>query len=302
MTDDHTPEELSTINERTPASWLGLYVRGLAMGVAELIPGVSGGTIAFVSGIYDEFLTSLAGLRPQALQVLFSSGLVTFWRQTNLNFLLVLAAGMATSVFLLAHMLSVWLETYPPVLWGFFFGLIAASVISLSRGLGYLHLVWVMAGLLVGIAMSWLSPGEQVLPPWGYFVGGMLAITAWMLPAVSGSYVLVLLGLYGSVLTAIAEFDWVILSLLGAGMITGLLVFSRGLAWLMKHFERSLIALLSGLLAGSLVRIWPWRSEDLLLLPDSYTLTSGLPAYEMATIVSICMGAVCVVLLAKMEK
>lgn len=269
------------------AGWLGVLARGMAMGVAELVPGISGGTIAFVTGIYEELVGTLAGLRPTSLAVLWRDGPAAFWRGHNLNFLLVLGLGMVLAVVVFARLLGHLLDTAAPAVWAFFFGLIAASVVYLARPRRPATLAgYGLAGLLLAVLLLQLSVRTGPAPLWMFFVGGALAVSAWLLPAVSGSFLLLALGLYEPVLRAFNAGEWLIPLVLAAGCGVGLLAFSRVLFWLMSRYREPLLALLTGFMAGSLPRLWPWQQGELLLLPQSYAQLTGEPALALPALVA----------------
>lgn len=289
---------------RRAGAWLALYLRGAVMGVAELVPGVSGGTIAFVTGIYDELVNTLAGLRPAALVELRRGvpGMVEIWRSHNLTFLLVLGLGMVTSVVLLAQLLALALDTIRPVIWGFFLGLIALSVWMLGRRLDRRSLLTAAPlGVLLGMLLSLIEPfsGQEALPV--FFLAGAVAVSAWLLPAISGSFVLLTLGLYEPVVRALASPGWDVLGVFLAGCVTGLLLFSKVLAWALDRWRSPLLALLTGFMIGASLTLWPWQWEGALLAPAAYAVASGEPAYLALTFASALAGAVVIWLLAKLE-
>jgi len=289
---------------RRAAAWLGVYVRGMVMGIAELVPGVSGGTIAFVTGIYDELVNTLAGLRPAALLELRRglAGAVAVWRSHNLTFLLVLGLGMVTSVLLFAQLLTLALATIRPVVWGFFLGLIALSVWMLGRRLDTGSLLAAApVGALLGALLTVVEPlaGYQSLPV--FFVAGAIAVSAWILPAISGSFVLLTLGLYEPVIRAVASPGWDVLGVFLAGCLTGLLLFSKGLAYVLDHWRSPLLSLLTGFMVGASLALWPWQWAGALQGPGSYTALSGEPAYLVPTLLAALAGAIVIWLLAKLE-
>jgi putative membrane protein len=244
--------------------WAGLYLRGAAMGVAELVPGVSGGTIAFITGIYVELLETIQRIGPGLLGPIRAGDFRGVWRAGNFGFIVALGAGMATSVFGLAVGVSWLLATHPLPLWGFFFGLILASTWLIARAVR----PWTVergalmgVGIALGIAMAFLAPMTAPSGMGFVFLGGAIAICAWILPGVSGSYVLLLLGLYPTVVAGVAARDIGLLAVLGAGCAVGLLSFSRGLAALLRRAYRGTLATLTGVMAGSVLRLWPWRIE-----------------------------------------
>lgn len=255
--------------------WLGIFLRGLAMGVAEVVPGVSGGTIAFVSGIYDELVQTLASFRPRSAILLISNGR-QFWQRHNLSFLLILALGMVAGVGLFAGLMKVWLATARPVVWAFFFGVICASTLVLGRSCERRRLLGYGGfGLLFGLLLVTLEPADAAGAPWQFFLAGALAVCAWLLPAISGSYLLLVLGLYEAVLLALTELDFVVLGSLALGCAVGLMSFANLLAWLMTRHREPLLCLLTGFMAGSLVRLWPWSLEGELHLPGTFLRLSG---------------------------
>ncbi len=254
------------------------------MGVAELVPGISGGTIAFVTGIYAELVGTLARFGPRSVPLLAQPQ--RFWQHHNLTFLSSLALGMGIGVVALAPVVRFLLTTAAPLLWSFFFGLICASVILIGRSRSRVALLsYGSLGLLLGLAFL-LLPIAQIEASWlTLFIGGAIAVCAWILPAVSGSFVLLLLGLYDDVIVAITEFDLVLLSAIALGCAAGLALFVRLLSWLLKYHEDRLLALLTGFMAMALAKLWPWqnaqaqRTIDALLSPEEYALLTGQTDY-----------------------
>ena len=247
------------VRRTTVGQHAALFARGVAMGLAEVVPGVSGGTIAFITGIYDELVASLASLS-SALST-WRSGWAAFARRHNLPFLAVLTAGMATGAVGLAHVILTLLETQPGLVAGFFFGLIAASVVHVGTSSSWRWLATLgVVGLGLGLLMGFFADSGTALDtaPATVFVGGALAATAWILPGVSGAFVLLLLGLYKPMLAAFTAFDLALLAPFAAGLAIGLLAFSKLLAWLLAKGRRAVLALLTGFMAGSLTELWPW--------------------------------------------
>lgn len=287
---------------RSLLAWLAVGVRGMAMGIAELVPGVSGGTIAFVTGIYEELIGSLARLRPASLALLWRRGWRCFWQTHNLTFLTVLAAGMAASVLLFARVLGYLLDTVPNLVWAFFFGLIAASVVHIGRHRSRQRLlVYGVLGLAVALAVLQLDVRDGPAPLWMFFFGGMVAVSAWLLPAVSGSFLLLALGLYEPVLRAFNAGDWPIPLTLAAGCAVGLLLFSSFLNWLMSRLRESVLALLTGFMAGSLPRLWPWQDGGVLLSPSGYESVTGHAALVVPVLAVVLLGVVALWSLSRLE-
>ena len=260
----------------------GVCLRGLAMGMAEVAPGVSGGTIALVTGIYDELVGTLARLSPPSFGVL-RNGLPAFWRHHNLTFLVALGAGMAVGLVAMAEFLVWLLATRPSLAWSFLFGLmvVATCGVALQSKPSWLLALGV-PGLGIGVliaAGSGVPEVEGSVRLWALFGGGALAATAWIVPGVSGAFVLVLLGLYAPVLAAVHERNLGELAALAGGMVVGLMLSSRLLARLLATRRPAVLGLVTGLMAGSLLKLWPWRSEGAAALP---TTSEPLLAMTMA--------------------
>jgi putative membrane protein len=282
--------ERAAKSDRTLGGWVGIYLRGVAMGIAEIVPGISGGTIAFVSGIYEELVSSLATFSPKSVVWLFTDP-KRFWQHHNGNFLMYLALGMGTSVILFAKLMSSAIATAPTLVWGFFFGLIMASVIEIGRTrkfalLGTLGVLGVGLGFLVS-RLTAVSSDPQL---WMYFAGGALAVCAWLLPAISGSFVLLLLGLYTSVLAAVSVLDFSILPVFLLGCVTGLALFSRLLAYLMRHYAEPILSFLTGFMAGALVKLWPWQIEGELMFASAWGEATGMTPWPWLTWVVMVAG------------
>ena len=250
----------------------GVCLRGLVMGMAEAAPGVSGGTIALVTGIYDELVGTIAKLSPPSFGLL-RNGLKAFWQHHNLTFLVALGAGMAAGLLAMAELLVWVLATRPALAWSFLFGLmvVATGGVALqSRPL------WLLALGVPGLLLGLLIASGSGLPEvggsarlWALFGGGTLAATAWIVPGVSGAFVLVLLGLYAPVLAAVHERNLGDLAVLAAGMAVGLMLTSRLLTRLLATRRQAVLGFVTGLMAGSLVRLWPWRSEGTVVFPPA---------------------------------
>lgn len=248
---------------RTTATNMLLFLKGLAMGAADVVPGISGGTVAFITGIYIELVATIKSFDITALKLLNSDGLRAAWHHINGNFLVVLLAGILTSVFSLAQIMHYLLLEHGVPLWSFFSGLIIGSVILLLRqnppakiSEKLLFVVGVLIAYGISIAPSVVLEGSVMT----MFFAGAIALCAMILPGISGSFILVLLGLYPVFISAIANLEIDILVAFSAGGIIGLMLFSRFLSWLLANFQSAVIALMCGFLVGSLSIIWPWKS------------------------------------------
>ena len=241
---------------------LGVYLRGLMMGAADIVPGVSGGTVAFITGIYDTLLASIRAFDLEFVARLWRLQFRSAWEHVNGRFLLALLAGIATSIFSLARLISWLLDNYPVPLWAFFFGLILASAVVLLREVeswdGARVLV-LLAGVAAAGAIALAPPASLQLGMAGVFLAGFLAICAMILPGISGSFILVLLGMYGTVLAAVKSLEVVFILVFALGAGVGLLCFSRLLHWLLQRYHQATMATLTGFLFGSLAVVWPWK-------------------------------------------
>ena len=240
----------------------GIFLRGLLMGAADIVPGVSGGTVAFITGIYDQLLDSLRAVDLEFLARLSRLDIAGAWQHINGRFLLALLLGIATSIFSLAQLVSWVLEHHPVPLWAFFFGLILASALVLLREVDNWSVSKVLCLLSAGavavcIALSPVMSLEMGLA--GVFLAGFLAVCAMILPGISGSFILVLLGMYSTTLVALKSLDLVFILVFVIGAGCGLLCFSRLLHWLLLRFHQGTMAVLTGFLFGSLMVVWPWK-------------------------------------------
>jgi len=249
-------------NTRKPIDYLWIVLKGMAMGAADVVPGVSGGTIAFISGIYQELVETIARLRPSFLLVLKNEGIKAFWKASNASFLLALLSGIALSIASLAKGISWLLEHQPILVWSFFFGLMLASCWHIYRSIGLwkksLYL-WLFLGTIMAGSINFLPEGAASSSMLYLFLSGALASVAMILPGISGAFILVLLGSYATVLTGVHERNITIVGVVGLGAVTGLLSFSSLLKWMLTRFQHQTLALLVGFMLGALPKIWPWK-------------------------------------------
>lgn len=250
-------------SNRTFKDYLLILLKGMCMGAADVVPGVSGGTIAFITGIYDEWLNSLKRCTPAVLLMLKRDGLVKTWQYINGNFLVALFGGILISLKTFAAVVLVAMEAYPIMVWAFFSGLVAASIYLLvreQRGWGVAEIVGLLGGIAFILAVSYMAPSQLPGYGWVLFLGGFVAICAMILPGISGSFILLLVGLYPVFLQAIHNLEVTKLLWFGAGCICGLIVFSRFLLWLLNSYHSQTLAVLIGFLIGSLSVTWPWKN------------------------------------------
>ncbi|EED33485.1 inner membrane protein [gamma proteobacterium NOR5-3] len=242
----------------------GVLLRGVLMGAADIVPGVSGGTMAFITGIYHRLITAITAFDMTLIRCVFAGRWRVALERTDAAFLATLLLGIAISVFSLASVISSLLETQPLLLWSFFFGLILASALVLIRHVSQ-WTVMAAFGLVFGALFAagvGLSPAfELPVAPWSFFLAGFFAICAMILPGISGSFILVLLGMYPAVLAAIEALELVSMGLFAAGAGVGLLVFSRLLSYLLRVHHSATLATLTGFLCGSLLVVWPWKTQ-----------------------------------------
>src|SRR5690554_538955 len=250
--------------KRSLQDLFGITLRGMAMGAADVVPGVSGGTIAFITGIYEELISSISQINFQALKKLKNEGWSAFWTHVNGNFFVALLAGIAISVLSLAGIVTFLLETYPVALWAFFFGLIVASVLIIGKTVQKWD-AFTIIGIAVGTAIAayvsllhTTAHGEQL---WYIFLSGTIAICAMILPGISGAFILVLLGSYHVVLDGLKSLDFTLIIVFSFGCLVGILAFSHLLNYLYNHHKNLVLSILTGFLIGSLLKIWPWKNS-----------------------------------------
>ncbi len=242
--------------------YLILILKGMGMGASDVVPGVSGGTIAFITGIYEELINSIKSIDIEALKLLLSFRVVDFWKKINGNFLLAVFSGILISVFTLANLLEFLLINYPVFIWSFFFGLVVASAIYILtdiKKVNYKIIISFLGGFAIAFWITTITPAQTSEAYWFILFSGSLAICAMILPGISGSFILLLLGKYQFILNAVSEFKIAVLGIFVVGAVFGLIAFSNFLSWLLKKFRYETIAVLAGFMGGSLNKIWPWK-------------------------------------------
>ncbi|MBS3802935.1 MAG: DUF368 domain-containing protein [Oleiphilaceae bacterium] len=294
---------------------IGVFLRGVAMGAADIVPGVSGGTIAFITGIYFRLLAAINGLPAAFLRELCRGRPKTFWQAADATFLVSLLIGILFSIVMLASVISYALAEHAIPLWSFFFGLIAASVWHVGREVNRAR--WLLLiPLILGGGLSWLLttlPPMQAAPTTlALFGSGAIAICAMILPGISGSFILVLLGVYGPILEAIKAFDMGKLVFFSAGCIVGLLTIARVLTWAVRRFHDWVLAFLTGVMIGALNKVWPWKEtvswrlnssaervplQEVNVSPQVYTELTGSSAELLPAILAAVTGLLLVLLM-----
>ena len=240
-------------------------MKGFAMGAANVIPGVSGGTIALLTGIFNELIEALNSLLSvSSWTLLFQGKVKDFWKNIHGTFMLWLGAGVIVSVFSLAKLMEYVLAYHPIQTWAFFFGLIVVSGIYMLCEIKKWKItdgLWLLSGIFLGAVICMLSPTQTTDASWFIMACGAIAICTMILPGISGSFILVLLGKYEYIMSAISELNWPVLILFGIGCVLGLAAFSKFLHWLIAHYERPTLITLIGFTLGSLVKVWPWSDK-----------------------------------------
>ncbi len=257
---------------RSFTDYIFLGVRGFCMGASDVVPGVSGGTMAFILGIYEELIDAIKSFDLKGLQFLVTLKFRPLLDRISWQFLLAVGIGILAAIFSLSKLLSWLLQNRPVFIWSFFLGLILASVLSVSRRVeAWRILTWLclVGGTLGSYFLVGLVPVATPNDYWFLFLCGAVAICAMILPGISGSYILVLLGKYQYVLDAVNHRDFLVLGLVAAGACVGIIAFSRILGWLLKNYHDLMVATLTGLMIGSLRKVWPWK-ETLESVVDSH--------------------------------
>lgn len=247
---------------RTIKDYSVLTLKGMAMGAADVIPGVSGGTIAFISGIYEELINSIKSIDLHAIKLVLSGKFKEFWKTINGTFLLSIVLGIGISIFSLARGMQFLLTHYPIPVWAFFFGLIVASAIYVARTIKRWDagaIISGIAGIIIAYYITIITPAEANTTYWFIFISGAIAICAMILPGISGSFILVLMGMYRFILEAVGNLQIPVLITFLAGAALGIISFSHVLSWMLRKYHNLTISLLAGFMVGSLNKVWPWK-------------------------------------------
>ena len=302
---------------RTTKDNLMLFLKGLAMGGADVVPGVSGGTIAFISGIYEELLTSIKAVNLPNLKLLLKGQFKEFWRAINGNFLLVLFSGILISIKSLAAVLIHLKETYPIQLWSFFWGLIMISSVVVLRQITnwrWTVIISGIIGIILAVVVTSLTPAHTSGSSFMIVLSGVLGISAMILPGISGAFILLILGKYEFILTALSELNLAVIGLFLLGCVIGLVSFVRIISWLLDKYHNMAVALLAGFMMGSLNKLWPWKETlefrldrhgnqvpfvDINVMPNKYFEVTGEDPVVIQAILFMAIGFFIIVIIEK---
>jgi len=302
---------------RSKKDYILLFFKGIGMGGADVVPGVSGGTVAFITGIYEEFLDSIKSVNFDNLKLLFTGNFKSFWANINGGFLVTLFLGILISVKSLATLMAYLIQAYPIQLWSFFFGLIIISSMVVLRQVAKWN-IGVVLSIGIGIASAYLitsstpasTPDSLIM----VFISGTVAICAMILPGISGAFILLILGKYKYVVEALSNMDIVVILTFAAGCLVGISSFARVVAWLLKKYHNIAIAILSGFMLGSLNKIWPWKQVlefrldshgkkipfiETNILPSNFYQTTGQDPFILQAILFMAIGFFLVVVIEK---
>ncbi|MEJ6793030.1 MAG: DUF368 domain-containing protein [Lacinutrix sp.] len=248
--------------QRTLKDYFIIALKGVAMGAADAVPGVSGGTIAFISGIYEELITSISKVNLSLFKTLKKDGIKAFWAQVNGNFIIALLTGIIISFASFMRLAKYLIEQHPVLIWSFFFGLIVVSIYFVGKQITKWKAITVVALIIGAITAYYITSLPSLAAnnnPWFLFFAGAIAICAMILPGISGSFILIILGAYKALSNAMHDWDFKKICIFALGAIVGLLSFSRLLKWLFKNYHNTILALLTGFILGSLNKMWPWK-------------------------------------------
>jgi putative membrane protein len=302
---------------RSVKDYILLFLKGIGMGGADVVPGVSGGTIAFITGIYEELLRSIKSFDTKAVQLVLRGRFSDFWKHINGGFLSVLLAGIILSILSLARIIHYFLEQHPIQLWSFFFGLIIISAITVTREITKWNYLIIGFGIVGIVTAYFITDAAPASTPEGYlyiFMSGAIAICAMILPGISGSFILLILGKYQFIISALKDLDIAVLVVFALGCITGLLSFARLISWFLNKYHNIAIALLAGFMIGSLNKIWPWketitfrtdRTGDLVpllqenILPNQYLAVTGESPQMLMALLFAAIGVLIVIIIEK---
>ncbi len=306
--------------KRKIKDYLVIALKGMGMGAADVVPGVSGGTIAFITGIYQELIDSIKSVNMKSLKLLLQLKIKDFWNAVNGTFLLSLFIGIGISVLSLAKILKHLLENQPILIWSFFFGLIVASAIFVGKNIkkwNFGKVISLLIGAVIASLITIISPAEANTSYWFIFISGAIAICAMILPGISGSFILVLLGMYKFILQSVSDLKLAVIAVFMGGAAVGIVAFSNILSWLLKKYYELTIAMLAGFMIGSLNKVWPWKEVvetfvdrhgeikplvEKNILPGTYEQITGNEALLLYSILLAVAGFLVIVLFERFSK
>ncbi|WP_299388134.1 DUF368 domain-containing protein [uncultured Lacinutrix sp.] len=264
-----------------------IALKGVAMGAADAVPGVSGGTIAFISGIYEELISSISNINLALFKTLKQDGLKAFWTQANGNFILALLTGIIISFASFMRLAKYLIEQHPVLIWSFFFGLIVVSIYFVGKQITKWNIGTIVT-LILGAALAFYITSLPSLAvnnnPWFLFFAGAIAICAMILPGISGSFILIILGAYKALSNAVHDWDLKKIAIFAVGAVVGLLSFSRLLKWLFKNYHNTTLALLTGFILGSLNKMWPWKKTTSVMNDQTGTIVPFESISDLGTL------------------
>jgi putative membrane protein len=265
----------------TPRGKFMLYLKGVAMGLGDSVPGISGGTIAVITKIYDQLVFSIRAIDLRACALLFTGKFALVWQHINGSFLLILAVGILSGLLISANTVLFLLENYFAPLMAFFIGMVLASTWLLRHEFSiaaWQNVLALLLGLALAVSIGLISPRSAELSLLYVFFSGAIAISAMILPGLSGAFILLLLGVYEFILNALIGFDWPYILVFMMGCATGLLIFTRVLSWMLRDHHQLSYGFITGMLLGSVTALWPWQGEEgfTMVLPSSLTLVLGV--------------------------
>ncbi|TVR37840.1 MAG: DUF368 domain-containing protein [Bacteroidia bacterium] len=249
-------------HNRSAKDYLLLVLRGMAMGAVDVIPGVSGGTMALITGIYEELINSIKSFNAGLIATLRKQGITKAWERINGYFLAAVLSGILISIFSLVRLLSWLFDNHAMMIWAFFFGLILGSVFyvgSRIKNRNALSWLFLIAGSAVAYYVTIATPATGPDHLWFIFLAGSIAFCAMILPGISGAFILVLLGKYEYMINAVKDWNMMVIVVFGIGGIGGIIAFSNAIGWLLKKYPNATLAMLTGFMIGSLNKLWPWK-------------------------------------------
>tara|TARA_B100000902_G_scaffold25448_1_gene30569 strand:+ start:5700 stop:6548 length:849 start_codon:yes stop_codon:yes gene_type:complete len=268
-----------------------LFLKGMAMGISDLIPGISGGTIALLLGIYKDFIKSLKSINYNSFLFLIRLDFKKLNDQLNFNFLIPVFFGILSSIFIFSSLISFLLSDYKVSLFSFFFGLIFFSsfrLISSIKPNSILDYVTILIGLIIGLSFFFITSLSISNSPFAIFLSGFIAISAMLLPGISGSYILLILGKYEFMLDSISSLNWINILVFSIGAVGGILSFSKMIYFLLNNYYRTTLFFLSGLMMGALNKVWPWQANNEIMLPhgDTFDIAISFIVFIFSGVVS----------------